>query len=101
MKELQLEIITPSKTGYTGNIVSVIVPGTKGNFQVLYNHAPIISSLEIGEIRIEWNDKYDEIAEFYDDFLTSKDNFLNIIFQILSSNIICLSVTFEYLLLIY
>ena len=53
MKELQLEIITPSKTGYTGNIVSVIVPGTKGNFQVLYNHAPIISSLEIGEIRIE------------------------------------------------
>jgi len=53
MKELQLEIITPSNIGYQGNIVSVTVPGTKGNFQVLFNHAPIISSLEIGELKIE------------------------------------------------
>lgn len=53
MSQLYLEIITPSKIGYKGNITSVTVPGTKGNFQVLYNHAPIISSLEIGEIKIE------------------------------------------------
>ena len=53
MSQLYLEIITPSKIGYKGNITSVTVPGTKGNFQVLYNHAPIISSLEIGEIQIE------------------------------------------------
>ncbi len=33
-------------------LASVTVPGTNGNFQVLYNHAPIISSLEIGEIKI-------------------------------------------------
>lgn len=53
MSELYLEIITPSKIGYKGNITSVTVPGTKGNFQVLFNHAPIISSLEIGEIKID------------------------------------------------
>lgn len=53
MKELYLEIITPSKIGYKGNITSVTVPGTKGNFQILINHAPIISSLEIGEVKIE------------------------------------------------
>jgi F-type H+-transporting ATPase subunit epsilon len=53
MNELYLEIITPSKVGYKGNITSVTVPGTKGNFQVLFNHAPIISSLEIGEVKIE------------------------------------------------
>ncbi len=53
MKELQLEIITPSKIGYKGNVVSVTVPGSKGNFQVLFNHAPIISSLEIGEVKVE------------------------------------------------
>ena len=53
MSELYLEIITPSKIGFKGNVTSVTVPGTKGNFQVLVNHAPIISSLEIGEIKIE------------------------------------------------
>ena len=53
MSELYLEIITPSKVGFKGKVTSVTVPGTKGNFQVLYNHAPIISSLEIGEIKIE------------------------------------------------
>lgn len=52
MSELYLEIITPSKIGFKGNVTSVTVPGTKGNFQVLINHAPIISSLEIGEIKI-------------------------------------------------
>jgi F-type H+-transporting ATPase subunit epsilon len=53
MKEFTLEIISPSKIGYTGKVISVTVPGTKGNFQILYNHAPIISSLEIGEIKLE------------------------------------------------
>jgi len=53
MKELNLEIISPSKIGYTGKVVSVTVPGSLGNFQILYNHAPIISSLEIGEIKLE------------------------------------------------
>jgi F-type H+-transporting ATPase subunit epsilon len=52
MNTLYLEIITPSKVGYKGNITSLTVPGSKGNFQVLFNHAPIISSLEIGEIKI-------------------------------------------------
>ncbi|MCB0731719.1 MAG: F0F1 ATP synthase subunit epsilon [Ignavibacteriae bacterium] len=57
MGELNLEIITPSKIGYKGSVTSVTVPGTKGNFQVLFNHAPIISSLEIGEIKIVDKDK--------------------------------------------
>jgi len=52
MNQLYLEIITPSKIGYKGNVTSVTIPGTKGNFQVLLNHAPIISSLEIGEVKI-------------------------------------------------
>lgn len=56
MSKLYLEIITPNKIGYKGNINSITVPGTKGNFQVLFNHAPIISSLEIGEITIVEDD---------------------------------------------
>ena len=58
MKELFIEIITPSKSAYKGNVKSVTVPGTMGNFQILFNHAPILSSLEIGRIKIDdLNDK--------------------------------------------
>ncbi len=52
MKELELEIVTPSKRAYKGLIKSVTVPGTLGSFQVLYNHAPILSSLEVGKLKI-------------------------------------------------
>ncbi|MBI1938586.1 MAG: F0F1 ATP synthase subunit epsilon [Ignavibacteriales bacterium] len=52
MKELIVEIITPSKTAYKGEVKSITLPGTLGNFQVLFNHAPLLSSLEIGRIKI-------------------------------------------------
>lgn len=52
MKEIFVEIITPSKSAYKGQIKSITVPGTLGNFQVLFNHAPLISTLEIGKIKL-------------------------------------------------
>ena len=52
----QLEVITPSKAAYKGKVISVTVPGTQGNFQILSNHAPIMSSLEIGVIKIVEDD---------------------------------------------
>jgi len=52
MKELYVEVITPSKQIYSGDAKSVTVPGTLGGFQVLYNHAPILSSFEIGSVKI-------------------------------------------------
>ncbi|MGE5680343.1 MAG: F0F1 ATP synthase subunit epsilon [Bacillota bacterium] len=52
MKELFLEVITPTKTAYAANIRSVTIPGTLGSFQVLHNHAPLISSFEVGRIKV-------------------------------------------------
>lgn len=52
MKILNAEIITPAKPVYQGNIRSVTVPGASGSFQVLYNHAPILSSLDIGIVKL-------------------------------------------------
>ena len=52
MAVLNLEIITPSKSVFTGEINSITVPGTLGSFQVLKNHAPLISTLEIGSIKV-------------------------------------------------
>ena len=49
---MKIEIVTPDKKIFDGEIKSVRVPGKKGSFQVLKDHAPIISTLEHGLVRI-------------------------------------------------
>ena len=51
-KILYLEIITPKEVIYKGDVQSVTVPGSKSPFQILFNHAPIVSSLDEGKIKI-------------------------------------------------
>jgi F-type H+-transporting ATPase subunit epsilon len=51
--QLHVSIVTPQATAYEGPALAVSVPGSQSPFQVLYNHAPIISSLDIGVLRIE------------------------------------------------
>ncbi len=48
-----LEIISPEKKLFSGNASSVTVPGSSGMFQVLNNHAPIISTLKKGTVKVE------------------------------------------------
>ncbi|HOJ05475.1 MAG TPA: F0F1 ATP synthase subunit epsilon [Bacteroidota bacterium] len=43
-----VELITPQRVEFTGPVRSVTCPGVQGRFQVLHNHAPFLSSLEIG-----------------------------------------------------
>ena len=47
-----LEIITPEKKVFKGEVTSVKFPGTAGEFEVLNSHAPIISTLKSGAIRV-------------------------------------------------
>lgn len=47
-----IEIITPSAKIFSGEVKLVKLPGSKGSFEVLENHAPIISTLEKGQIKI-------------------------------------------------
>ena len=49
---MNLEIITPEKQVFSGEVTSVKFPGTTGEFEVQNNHAPIISTLSEGEIRV-------------------------------------------------
>lgn len=49
---MKIEIITPDKRVYSGEVRSVRVPGKKGSFQVLKDHAPIISTLDKGPVII-------------------------------------------------
>jgi F-type H+-transporting ATPase subunit epsilon len=50
---MTLEILTPDKKVYEGEVISVTVPGTMGSFQILKDHAPIISTLEDGSVIIK------------------------------------------------
>ena len=47
---LKLKIVSPERIEYEGDVESVLVPGTAGQFQILTNHAPIISSLDKGKV---------------------------------------------------
>jgi len=49
---MKIEIITPDQKIYEGEIKSIRVPGSKGSFQVLKDHAPIISTLDNGPVII-------------------------------------------------
>jgi F-type H+-transporting ATPase subunit epsilon len=47
---MKIEIITPDRKVFEGDIKSVRVPGKKGSFQVLKDHAPIVSTLDNGPV---------------------------------------------------
>ena len=50
---MNLEVLTPDKNLFSGEVEGVLLPGVKGQFQILNNHAPIIAALSNGEIKIK------------------------------------------------
>jgi F-type H+-transporting ATPase subunit epsilon len=50
---MNLEIITPDKKVFAGEATAVTFPGTEGQFQVLNNHAPLVSTLATGDLTVE------------------------------------------------
>lgn len=57
-----LEVLTPDKKVFSGEVSSVTVPGAKGSFEVLNNHAPIISTLEKGSVKIKAKEGIQELT---------------------------------------
>jgi F-type H+-transporting ATPase subunit epsilon len=51
-KAFTLEIVTPKKLVFSGEITSFSAPGVVGGFQVLKNHAPLLSSIGVGEVKL-------------------------------------------------
>lgn len=52
MSEMKVIVVSPEKTLYSGDAERVEVPGTKGRFEVLRHHAPIVSSLTEGVVKV-------------------------------------------------
>ena len=57
-----LEIITPDNKLFEGEVDSATFPGSEGSFQVLDDHAPLISSLGLGDLKYKYKDR-DRIKE--------------------------------------
>jgi F-type H+-transporting ATPase subunit epsilon len=50
---MYLEVITPEKKVFEGDIISATFPGANGSFQVLNNHAPLISTCTTGVVKVK------------------------------------------------
>ena len=80
-KHLEIHIITPDKEVYSGKAESITLPGSKSTFQVLYNHAPIVSSLEIGNIKIVTDKGEEQIFQSGKGMIELKNNIVSVIVE--------------------
>ena len=74
---LQLTIVSPEHILFEGDVQLVTLPGTLGSFTVLPDHAPIVSSLENGEITFSADGEMKSI-EIKGGFVEVKDNLISI-----------------------
>lgn len=73
-----LEVITPDETLFKGNVSNVILPGLDGSFGILKGHAPLVSALSQGKVKVDqiiaennqeefagkYNDEFKDTASF-------------------------------------
>lgn len=68
---MYLEIVSPEATLFRGDVTSVVVPGINGEFEMLTNHAPIVSILKDGNVKITGNNI--QLEEAVEDKFTKSD----------------------------
>ena len=78
MGELHLEIVTPDKSFFCGEVDMVIVRGIEGDLAILKDRAPIATPLKIGKVRIFQNDS-ERVAAVVDGYITAIDNRITIV----------------------
>ena len=82
MGKLKLDFVTPERLLYSKDVAQVIVPGSEGEFTILSDHSPIISSLKPGYIKI-YEDLSNEPTIYFvtDGFVAMASNQLTILAQ--------------------
>lgn len=60
---MNLEILTPEKKLFSGEVYGVQMPGISGSFEVLEKHAPLVSALKAGKVKV-LKDKQNHLAHF-------------------------------------
>lgn len=79
MEDLHCEIVTPVKVIYNAPVGLVTVPGDKGSFTLLKNHAPIISVLSEGQIRVIGKDGHESFFDCKNGVLECENNKVTIL----------------------
>ena len=74
-----LEILTPTEKLFEGDIYLVKVPGSKGSFEVLKKHAPIISSLDPGKIKVITTNGEEKFFDIKRGFIEVNNDKINIV----------------------
>ncbi|MEX0944094.1 MAG: ATP synthase F1 subunit epsilon [Balneolaceae bacterium] len=78
-KRFNTQFLTPDGPLFDGEAISVTVPGSSGSFQILHNHAPIVSSLGIGKVVIQEEEKGESIYAVSGGFIEMNKNHLTIL----------------------
>ncbi len=78
-RTFHVEIVTPRSQVFSGEASMVNLPGVTGPFQVLYNHAPILTQLDVGDIRILEGDQREHHFATSGGFVEMNNNRLTII----------------------
>jgi len=60
-KQLHLDIVTPQKKVYSDEVQSLTAPGVEGSFQILFNHAPFITNIAPGKVKIITGDGFEKL----------------------------------------
>ena len=82
MDKFKLEFVTPEKSLLSSEVEQVIIPGSEGEFTILADHSPMISSLKPGFIRIYEDSSSDALSYFVTDgFIDMASNNLTILAQ--------------------
>ena len=82
MDKFKLEFVTPEKSLLSSEVEQVIIPGSEGEFTILADHSPMISSLKPGLIRIYEDSSSEAITYFVTDgFIDMASNNLTILAQ--------------------
>ncbi len=60
-EQINLHLLTPEKTLFDGNVSMVVIPAEEGELGILPKHAPFVTSLRAGEVKIYRNDSISEV----------------------------------------
>lgn len=79
---MQLKIVSPERIEFEGEVVSVLVPGMLGQFEILVNHAPIISSLDKGRVVYALPDGEKKTLDIHGGFVEVQKNVVSLCIEL-------------------
>lgn len=80
-KPFTLEIVSPERVIFSGQATAVSLPGSMGGFQVLFNHAPLLSSLVVGQMKIQDAGGKEVVYATSGGFAEVRDNVVTVIVE--------------------